>query len=144
MTKEGIINGSKLIAEFLGWKYIPFNDLQDYSCAGWWKVAKPAWGDDSLGKYMLSKTKNHKDKIGRNYYVCRKHSELRFWNNLDALIPAIKKIETEDNNVHFRLYNNTCTLFDKYDNPIESYDENLSWSNNVFIVIVKYLENGIQ
>jgi hypothetical protein len=133
-TKE-IILGSKLIAEFLGWKYIPFNDLQDYSCAGWWKVAKPSWGDNSLGKYMLSKTKNHRDKIGRNYYVCRRHSDLKFWNSLDALVPVIKKIEREGGIVE--LHSNGCVLI-KGDFKDVSFDLP-NWSNNVFAVVVNFL-----
>ena len=39
MTQEEIINGSKLIAEYLGWQYIPFSaDLQGHKKAGWHQV----------------------------------------------------------------------------------------------------------
>jgi hypothetical protein len=142
MESKEIIEGSKLIAEFLGWKYIPFNDLQDYSCAGWWKVAKPNWGDDSLGKYMLSKTKNHKDKIGRNYYICRNHGDLKFWNSLDKLVPVIQKMEQEK--VNIRLSNNGCHFYCREsEKSFESFDLP-NWSNNVFKVIVEYLKNKIK
>lgn len=142
MTQQEIINGSKLIAEYLGWQYIPFDNLQGYSKPGWWLVKK-VWGDDDLGKYMASKVKNHKDKMGRNYYVCRKHSELRFWNSLDALVPVIQKIEKDYNVVIWITYNgaeHTDFADKKWKTKIcQSYDKNLQLSNNVFKVVVETL-----
>ena len=41
MESKDIIEGSKLIAEYLGWKYIPFNDLQGFPKAGWYQISKP-------------------------------------------------------------------------------------------------------
>lgn len=163
MTKEDIINGSKLIAEFLGWKYIPSNNLQVHSRAGWYETidAKPNLKEVTQTSYKhgeedkaIVKTitmdvnrfkynqKSGWSLVGGRYYkyVCRKHSELRFWNSLDALVPVIQKIEKEK--VNIRLNNNGCHFYCREsENSFESYDENLSWSNNVFIVVVKYLEN---
>lgn len=138
MSKEEIISGSKLIAEYLGWRYIPFNDLEGFSKAGWWRIAKPVWGDDDLGIYMMSKLKNHRDKLGSSYYICRNHEGLRFWNSLDALIPAIKKIEKEK--VNIRLSNNGCHFYCREsEKSFENYDLP-NWSNNVFKVVVEYLK----
>ena len=32
-----ITEQSRLLAEYLGWKYVPSNDLQGFPKAGWWK-----------------------------------------------------------------------------------------------------------
>lgn len=32
-----IAEQSKILAEYLGWKYVPSNDLQGFPKAGWWK-----------------------------------------------------------------------------------------------------------
>lgn len=124
MTQEEIINGSKLIAEYLGWVYIPFSvDLKHK--AGWWSKVPKTEEDIFFSEVN-----------GNDGFICRNHSELRFWNSLDALVPVIQKIEKEYNS-SFILQDNGCELYD-----IESYDESLSWSNNVFKVIVKYLESN--
>lgn len=129
---QDIINGSKLIAEYLGWQYIPFNDLQGFSKAGWFEVKENQ-------RMMLAKYDGWvkvDNKAVR--FVCRKHSELRFYNSFDAIIPVIEKIEKE-NSVSFYLYNGGCKrgLLQKE----FSFDENLTWIQNTFNAVVKYLEN---
>jgi len=165
MTKEEITNGSKRIAEYMGFVYIPFSaDLKDkgFKVAGWYKVEenKPDIQEVTQTSYKhgeedkatvqkikvdLTKfrytTKNGWTLIGDKYYkyVCRTHGELRYWNSLDSLVPVIQKIEKEKD-LHFELLYNGCTLYQKYDNPIESY--NLpNWSNNIFKVIVEFLNS---
>lgn len=142
MEKQDIINGSKLIAEYLGWVYITFNDLQGYSRPGWWKVARNVWGDDGLGRYMLSKTKNHKDKLGSSYYVCRNHYELRFYNSFDAIIPVIEKIEEKDKNVKVHLNNGGCEISVNRIWQYNSFKSDLTWIQNTFNAVVKYLEEN--
>jgi hypothetical protein len=139
MTKEEIINGSKLIAEYLGWQYIPFNDLQGYSKAGWWRTPIIKQEENPLNKIIQEKSKNHKDKLGSRYYVCRNHSELRFYNSFDAIIPVIQKIEKEGK-VSFYLNNNGCGVIG--DNQYQEFhDKDLTWIQNTFNAVVKYLEN---
>lgn len=163
MTQEEIINGSKLIAEYLGWVYIPFSADLKHKKTGWYQVrsAKPniqkaklrskdtTTGEETVEEleidvnFIKFNNKNGWTLVGDNYYkfVCRKHSELRFWNSLDALVPVIQKIEKEK--VNIRLNNNGCHFYCREsENSFESYDESLSWSNNVFKVIVKYLESN--
>jgi len=79
-----ITEDSKILAEYLDWKYIPFNDLQNYPKAGWWKKSK------SLNKrsYFVNE--------GYAEYIVRKHSELRFYNSYDWLFKVIKKLESEE------------------------------------------------
>lgn len=164
MTQEEIINGSKLIAEYLNWVYLPFSaELKEKGMkAGWYETvsAEPNIQEVTQTSYKVGEedkaevkkinininllryhNKNGWTLVDDNYYkfICRKHSELRFWNSLDSLVPTIQKIEKEKVNV--RLNNNGCHLYCREsENSFESYDENLSWSNNVFKVIVKYLE----
>jgi hypothetical protein len=131
MTQEEIINGSKLIAEFLGWQYIPFSaDLKHK--AGWWSKVPKTEEDRFFSKIN-----------GNDGFICRNHKELRFWNSLDALIPVIQKIEKEGG-VSCYLHDNGCTggyglTLEHLVYKISSFDLP-NWSNNVFKVIVKYLE----
>ena len=129
MTQEEIIKGSKLIAEYLGWQYIPFSaDLKHK--AGWWSKVPKTEEDRFFSKIN-----------GNDGFICRNHKELRFWNSLDALIPVIQKIEKEDNAV-FELRQNGCTVL-KWALRLKGGNGSFdlpNWSNNVFRVIVKYLE----
>jgi hypothetical protein len=142
MTTEEIINGSKLIAEYLGWQYIPFNDLQGYSKAGWWRTPIIKQEENPLNKIIQEKSKNHKDKLGSRYYVCRNHSELRFYNSFDAIIPVIQKIEKEGKDVKFHLNNNGCEV--KIGKCWEYSSFTLpNWNQNVFSVVVNFLHEKL-
>lgn len=150
MESKDIINGSKLIAKYLGWRYIPFNDLQGFPRAGYYKT-KPKTvqrnstieidGEIREVKIDFEKimyTKNGWILVGEEYckYICRNHGELRFWNSLDALVPVIQKLQKEGAVIN--LYSNGCTLL-KGDFEGRSFDLP-NWSNNVFKVIVEYLK----
>jgi len=161
MSNEEIITGSKLIAEYLGFTYIPFSaDLKEKGLkAGWYKTvdATPKMEEVTQTSFVVGKEDETEVKritininnlrynqksgyklVGDKYYkyICRNHGELRYWNSLDALIPAVKKIEKETEN-RFYLYNNGCKL-----NIVEKYSsfDLPNWSNNVFKVTVEYLK----
>lgn len=86
---EDILNKSKIIAKYLGWKYIPYAKNSNYKF-GWYK---PTTG---LVKGSV------RDKYGKYwFYVCRNHQQLRFYNSFDALIPAIEKLEAEELKEYF-------------------------------------------
>lgn len=166
MTQEEIINGSKLIAEYLNWVYIPFSaELKEKGMkAGWYETvsAEPNIQEVTQTSYKVGEedkaevkkinininllryhNKNGWTLVDDNYYkfICRKHSDLRFWNSLDALIPVIQKIEKEGNTV-FELRQNGCTVL-KWALRLKGGNNSFdlpNWSNNVFKVIVKYLE----
>ena len=55
MTQKDIVDGSKIIANYLGWQYIPFDNLQGYSKAGWWQI--PFLLEE---KKLTTKKKNYK------------------------------------------------------------------------------------
>lgn len=82
-----IIEKSKVIAGYLGWRYIPYSPESDL---------KPGWYEPSLSK---GRVKLDDGKFYRRF--CRTHGELRFYNSFDALIPAIEKIENEDLSEYF-------------------------------------------
>ena len=81
-----IAEQSKILAEYLGWKYIPSNDLQGFTKAGWYVL---------LTYHSSPKSAT---KIGDGYYkyVCRSHKDLRFYNSFDELIPVLNKLTEED------------------------------------------------
>ena len=117
MTQEEIINGSKLIAEYLGWQYIPFSaDLQGHKKAGWHQVksAKP--------NIQKAKLRSKNTSTGEE---------------------AVKELEIDVNFIKFN-NKNGCIIgwgiyLDDLIEEIRSFDLP-NWSNNVFKVIVKYLE----
>jgi hypothetical protein len=78
ITKEEIIEGNKLIARFMGYEYFPFNENEKQLKPGWWKVDSNRERTDR--------------KLSRNGYLCRKHDELRYWNEWNWLMPVVEKI----------------------------------------------------
>lgn len=81
-----IAEQSKILAEYLGWKYIPSNDLQGFTKAGWYVL---------LTYHSSPKSAT---KIGDGYYkhICRNHHELRFYNSMDWLIKVLEMLTKED------------------------------------------------
>lgn len=103
-----IIKNAKIIANYLGWEYIPFNDLQGLPKAGWYetkpvvanpqKMILPDGKEVTIDFSEIPFTKNGWKRYGlkRYRYVCRTHGDLRFYNSFDALLPVISKLEKED------------------------------------------------
>lgn len=119
MTQQEIINGNKLIAKYMGLVYIPFTTDLKHKAGYWSKVPK------TKEELFYSKIN------GDDGFVCRRHSDLNYYNSLDALIPVIKKIEGETKK-RFYLYDNGCKLkHTSFDLP--------NWSNNVFAVVISFL-----
>lgn len=84
---------SKVIAEYLGWVYVPHNDLKDFPKAGWWKPVYTINGEIFPAKLLSGAT-----RIGNTFwkFVCRNHNQLRFYNSFDELIPVLNKLIEED------------------------------------------------
>ena len=157
MESKEILSGSKLIAEFLDFVYIPFSPNLKELKPGWYETrsAEPnikntVVGDKELNldiNLLLYHNKNGWKLFEGKYYrfICRNHGELRFWNSLDALVPVIQKIEKELN-VEIWINSNGAEHTDFADKNwktkiCQSYDSNLQLSNNVFIVVVETLKH---
>jgi len=98
-----IIEGSKILAEYLGWKYYGFNPESKIK-GGWYKIS------NNSGLLDLPKsTFIHLEDNIWGKYVCRTHSDLRFYNSYDSLFEVIDKLEKEsfpstwENNKHQEL-----------------------------------------
>jgi len=165
MTKEEIINGSKLIAEYMGMEYIPFSTDMKHKSAGWYQVkdATPTIEEVTQTAYKVGEedkavvtkfkmdtnklkyhVKNGWNLVGDRYYkfVCRHHGDLRYFNSLDSLVPVIQKIEKEFR-CSFYLYNNGCSvgygyLDVSFREEFSSFDLS-NWNQNIFAVIVSFL-----
>ena len=87
-----ITEQSRLLAEYLGWKYVPSNDLQGFPKAGWYMPLsshrEQKINMKGLGSFIV-------DKMPYKY-VCRNHNQLRFYNSFDELIPVLNKLTEED------------------------------------------------
>ncbi|MGO1820268.1 MAG: hypothetical protein ACTH0S_11365 [Senegalia sp. (in: firmicutes)] len=82
MKKSEIIKSNKLIAEFMGYKYIPYDPDSKFK-AGWWK--KGIIKEEQIREPSFR-------KIGKTKFLCRRHPELRYYNSWDWLIPVLNKI----------------------------------------------------
>jgi len=168
MTQAEIINGSKLIAEYMNLVYLPFSaELKEKGMkAGWYETvsAEPNIQEVTQTSYKVGEEdKAEVKKININInllryhnkngwklfesmyyrYVCRYHRDLRYWNSLDALIPVIQKIK-KDFNVEIWIHPDGAEHTDFADKNwktkiCQSYDKNLQLSNNVFIVVIETL-----
>jgi hypothetical protein len=98
--KEEILEGNKLIAQFMGHEYCPFDETVPNLKPGWWKRGS-------------NREKSNK-KISSNGFLCRKHDELRYWNEWNWLMPAVLKIEATYHESHgyFGVYisSNSCSI----------------------------------
>ena len=86
MIDNTITDKNKLIAEFMGFEYVPYAEGQTQS-PGWWNSKCP----NIIKGKMPSAT-----KLSEDYFLCRRHGELRYFNNWNWLMSVIEKIEKLD------------------------------------------------
>jgi hypothetical protein len=84
ITKEDILEGNKLLAEFKGYKYYLITEVEDTYHAGW-KLTKNA---HSLDKYDTTAGNGPFKR-----YLTRSHNGLRFYNSYDWLMPIYLEIK---------------------------------------------------
>lgn len=94
MNEISIVDASKTLATYMGWKYFGFNSPESMANPklklGWYAIQQqmilhsPKAGFTRLGEDIWGKWK------------CRNHSELRFFNSWDLLYDVISRIENED------------------------------------------------
>lgn len=80
-TKEEVIAGSKLIAEFMDYEYYPFDENRKELLPGWWKKG----ADRSKDRVQRMKS--------NNVFLARRHHELRYFNSFDAIHPVLSRME---------------------------------------------------
>jgi len=128
-----ITEASKELATYLGWVYIPSNDLQGYSKAGWWRpldVNKEA----KLYGTVSQIVKDAATKAGSRYYMGRKTSDLKFFNSFDWLFWVVDKLEKEQLGEYFFKYQFGDEQEESSFNGIEVSVANHAavWLNTVF------------
>jgi len=74
MTKEEIMAGNKVMAEYLGYKYYPHT--------------KP-YGRDMVVGWLIPKM----SPKNSHFHLCRSHRDLPFYNDWTALMRVVDKIE---------------------------------------------------
>ena len=108
-----VVEKNKLIANYLGWKYIPFGG-ESMEC-GWYKPC-----------HKLTKG-CHKGFI----HVCRNHHQLNQCLSLEVLFEAVDKVQKEDVKFGYSwesiddntYYNNQGIKFSIFENVMEFYME---------------------
>lgn len=170
MEQKEIIEGSKIIAKYLGWKYVPSNDLQGFNKAGWFEVhpretdiqeADVERYDSSDGSVKNLKVTvdfnmlKYNEKLGWNRnneyfyrFICRAHTHLRFYNDFNLLVDVITKIETENPEYVFEIRSNETVC--KYNNSANTWTvfnhhgkkEMLKNTFKVIIQTIKHLKYG--
>lgn len=110
MDKEQITEGNKLIAEFMGYKYYPYEAPDDPSQQPKAKADPVGWikGDPKFAAPSVKGLHKH------DRWLCRLHRDLRYFNEWDWLMPVVEKIESLWTEVdgHFGVYicSNGCTI----------------------------------
>lgn len=87
-TKENVKEGNMFFAEFLGYRYFPYQDGVSVQKDGDIPVIKEMWG-------WRKPTKGHIKQEG--WYLCRTHNDLRYFNSWDWLYEVVNKAEKEYN-----------------------------------------------
>lgn len=78
----------KIVAEYLGWRYVPSNDLQGFKKPGWYRT--PKFSElKGVGLFDFVDGQHWK-------FITRKVDKYYFKSNLDLLFEVVAKIETED------------------------------------------------
>lgn len=86
---KNILKGNKIIAQYLGYEYIPHNNKGSLK-PGWWKL------EGSLeNKEKLQTLEPIFRKVGESRFLCRNHKGLRFYNSWDWLMEACVKCSNE-------------------------------------------------
>lgn len=92
-----MVEDIKLIAEFMGLVYIPWNDLQGFSKPGWWCKLPDKLPDDEKARNLVLAARQGRlnRKLDKNYRKGRNVSDLsyRTWN---WLMKVVEKIEATD------------------------------------------------
>lgn len=70
-----------MMAEFMGYEYIPSNNSEGYS-AGWWHKYTP----DVMKRYSSS------HKLQSAYFLCRNHNQLPYSSDMNHLMKVAKKL----------------------------------------------------
>lgn len=118
LSKNKIVEGSITIAEYLGWVYIPYNNLQGLSKPGWYRrvSSKPVIEEvkftttdlnlnaiETRVEMLDSNLFNYSRKqgwelVGEHYYkyVTRRHTDLRFYNSFDELMIVLERLVKDD------------------------------------------------
>ena len=102
--KVNVLTGNKLIAEFMGFEYIPYVKGQTQS-PGWWHK-----NSSNIIKGKMSSA----TKLSKDYFLRRRHCELRYYNEWNWIMPVVEKIESIKDKHHgyFGVYinSNSCTI----------------------------------
>lgn len=90
MTRDEIREGNKLLANYMGWFYIPSDNKRDFPTAGWYRLLPP-----------LSKQSNIIVNYKKYDRICRRTDDLRFFNEVSWLLEVVDKVEREDLSEYF-------------------------------------------
>lgn len=131
-NKDEIRDGNKLIARFCGYEYFPYEEGKSVKDANGILVVQQWWG-------WHKPTKGHL-KLD-DWYLCRRHSELRFFNEWSWLYMAIDQIEKENSNV-VTISTHYVTVFNRTYN-VEIYGSKRATAWNAIVDFIKW-RNGLQ
>lgn len=124
MTKDQILNGNKLMAEYLGYKYYPYTE---------------PYGKDRVVGWV--KPRSH--PIMPEFYLGRSHNDLDFNTNWNNLIRVVEKIE-RDNNVVVSMVGDNIAIHNYNKVFIKRLNQVYSKRiENLWNVCLKFIKNEI-
>jgi hypothetical protein len=116
MTTKEINEGNKLIAQFLGYQYIQFNNPLKIK-AGWWHTNTPP----------ILKRIPRPEALTGGFYLGRSVKDLKYHSDWNQLIPIVKKCmklipELESKGFKTPITNIAATLVITYD-PLQVFEK---------------------
>lgn len=117
MDKLNIHEGNKIIADFMGYEYVPFNNTDGI---------KPGWWKKNITPQQRSFGYAHQYKGGMGLYLGRHHTCLKYHTSWDALMKVFIKFRLMD--VAYEITSKGIRIYDHLDfdgewSVFSEYDE---------------------
>jgi hypothetical protein len=142
-TKEAINAGNKLIAEFMGYTYYGHNDPRIAPLDNR-ETPKPGWKKHPLASNF---NKFNLTRYGRDAYLCRKHDQLRYFNEWGWIMPVVQKINKigyPQTDYSFTIYSNAAEV--EKNGPFgdtiscNRMTDETTWLELVWTTVVEFIE----
>lgn len=116
-------SGNKLIAEFMGYEYLPLNTRLD-------KGKKYGWNRKMKWNPFVEKSGMFAGNPPEKFYLGRSHHDLQFHRNWEWLMPVFEKIIKLG--YPYLISNNTCTIYKVW------MQESISHSHNETTILAAW------
>lgn len=90
MTRKEINDGNRLIAQWMGYEYLPLNNVAGVK-PGWWHTQTPP---------SIHKLVTRPEKLAGGFYLGRSVNHLPYHDSWNALMPVVMKVLNHHGTLH--------------------------------------------